>query len=189
MEGELTYLRERVNELEEENSILKESLEELINVNKELTESIEEYNQDNNDNSYQQDKIMDMQNTIEAMNQEIIQLRSQGPHSDHQDTHLSEGETESLVNVLEELIESFKNMQNRYESEIMEYQTALEQFKAQAADRSQRLEDEYRQKLLTLEPIISQMHRQHESFAALEQLTQRLEAQGPALPSKRPFEG
>lgn len=27
-------------------------------------------------------------------------------------------EAESLVNVLEELVESFKNMQNRYESEI-----------------------------------------------------------------------
>ncbi len=28
---------------------------------------------------------------------------------------MDEKETESLVNVLEELIESFKNMQNRYE--------------------------------------------------------------------------
>lgn len=31
---------------------------------------------------------------------------------------MDEKETESLVNVLEELIESFKNMQNRYEQEI-----------------------------------------------------------------------
>lgn len=36
---------------------------------------------------------------------------------------MDERETESLVNVLEELIESFKNMQTRYEQEMQELQT------------------------------------------------------------------
>lgn len=39
---------------------------------------------------------------------------------------MEERETESLVNVLEELIESFKKMQNRYESEIQEFQNSFE---------------------------------------------------------------
>lgn len=40
-----------------------------------------------------------------------------------------EMETESLVNVLEELVESFKNMQNRYESEIQEFERIFEEYK------------------------------------------------------------
>lgn len=38
-------------------------------------------------------------------------------------------ETESLVNVLEELVESFKNMQNRYESEILEFERIFQEYK------------------------------------------------------------
>ena len=38
------------------------------------------------------------------------------------DGGMEERETESLVNVLEELIESFKNMQNKYEGEIQDFQ-------------------------------------------------------------------
>lgn len=40
-----------------------------------------------------------------------------------------EMETESLVNVLEELVESFKNMQNRYESEILEFERIFQEYK------------------------------------------------------------
>lgn len=39
---------------------------------------------------------------------------------------MDEQETESLVNVLEELIESFKNMQNRYEGEMSDFQKTFE---------------------------------------------------------------
>lgn len=39
---------------------------------------------------------------------------------------MEEQETESLVNVLEELIESFKNMQTRYDGEMQDLQKMLE---------------------------------------------------------------
>lgn len=68
-----------------------------------------------------------MAEAIQAQEQEIDALRQELQHSRQVEAKTQkkmpseiagEMETESLVNVLEELVESFKNMQNRYESEI-----------------------------------------------------------------------
>jgi predicted RNase H-like nuclease (RuvC/YqgF family) len=72
-ESELSELRSRVGELEEENSLLKESLEELIRVNTELTESIEEFNQ----GDMQGQQVELMAHTIEELNSEVDTLRAQ----------------------------------------------------------------------------------------------------------------
>lgn len=54
-----------------------------------------------------------------------------------------EMETESLVNVLEELVESFKNMQNRYESEIQEFERIFEEYKNHFEQELGRIKGEY----------------------------------------------
>lgn len=74
-ENELADLRDRVSELEEENTLLKQSLEELIKVNTELTESIEDFNNENMQQEYQAQQVMQMQQTIETLNNEIENLR------------------------------------------------------------------------------------------------------------------
>lgn len=111
--------------------MLKQSLEELIKVNTELTESIEEFNSDNIQQEYQNQQIQEMHNTIEELTSELEKIKREndaycGERSKNskkgETSIMDERETESLVNVLEELIESFKNMQNRYEQEMHELQ-------------------------------------------------------------------
>ncbi len=69
----------------------------------------------------------EMFQTIQALNSENEALRRdmENGHFDKSKNSKrisgdlpDEQETESLVNVLEELIESFKNMQNRYDGEM-----------------------------------------------------------------------
>lgn len=51
----------------------------------------------------------------------MIEQQGEGNNQDNED------QTESLVNVLEELISSFKNIELKYESEIKELQQILQE--------------------------------------------------------------
>ena len=74
-----------------------------------------------------------MTNTIEMLSNQIEKLRREnemnGDQSRKGDDQNEDRQTQSLVNVLEELIESFKNMQNKHEGEIQDFQYALEEHK------------------------------------------------------------
>lgn len=89
---------------------------------------------------------------------------------------MDEQETESLVNVLEELIESFKNMQNRYEGEMAEFQKTFEQYKTNYEFALNKLEEDYKQKLNTLEPIIQQLTRKDENLNYIMSKVSQLES-------------
>ena len=88
---------------------------------------------------------------------------------------MDEAETESLVNVLEELIESFKNMQSRYENEMQEFQRSFDEYKKNYEFALHKLEEDYKQKLNTLEPIIQQLTRKEDNLAIIEQKMLHLE--------------
>lgn len=106
---------------------MKQSLEELIKVNNELTESIEELN---NGNHYNQNHE-DIEERFEMLIDENRNLREQlenelNSNKTKKSVIEDDNQTESLVNVLEELIESFKNIEMKYESQIEELEQALD---------------------------------------------------------------
>lgn len=73
-----------------------------------------------------------------------------------------DNQTESLVNVLEELIESFKNIEMKYESQIEELEQALDAKQNQHAARLAKVEQELSSKISTIEALSTQLKRKDE---------------------------
>ena len=77
--------------------------------------------------------------------------------------------------MLEELIDSFKNMQTRYDGEMQDLQKTFEDYSNNYEFALRKLEEEYRQKLNTLEPVLHQLHRKDENLAFIEEKLAQLE--------------
>lgn len=71
-----------------------------------------------NGNNFNQQHSEDIENKLEMLINENQNLREMLENQGEIDHHQHEDQTESLVNVLEELISSFKNIEMKYESEI-----------------------------------------------------------------------
>jgi chromosome segregation ATPase len=89
-------------------------------------------------------------------------------------------QTESLVNVLEELIESFKNIEMKYESEINQLQQTLEATRSDLEDKLKKLNQQLDSKINTIEALTIQIKRKDEilenisaKFSKIEQEAQQ----------------
>lgn len=185
-ESEFEELKERNQELEEENTLLKQSLEELIKVNTELTESIEELNNGNfNQNSEDIENRFEMlinenHNLREQLEQETertkAQKRSAPPPPD-------DDQTESLVSVLEELIESFKNIELKYESEINQLQQTLEATRSDLEDKLKKLHQQLDSKINTIEALTIQLKRKDEILENISTKFSKIEQEAQQRPN------
>jgi uncharacterized protein YukE len=89
------------------------------------------------------------------------------------------------VGVLEELIESFKEMQNRYEAELAEMQRLIEEYRSNYEGALSRLQEQYQHKLTTIEPVLSQLARKDSNLALIQQRLSHLEELGVGTASKQ----
>lgn len=141
--GDMEDVREQNRLLYEENLTLKKSLEELISINTELTESIEEFNNSHvehfphiNQQEIEQLalRVIELEQDLEHEKSERAQEREQGSHNDHN------GTVEETLKVIEELVNSFRAMQEEYQQELERMDGQLEGQKNQWLEMSESVE-------------------------------------------------
>ena len=93
---------------------------------------------------------------------------------------VSNDQTESLVNVLEELIESFKNIEERYEKEIQGLQTALRDNQSSWREQHGKTSQEMESKISTIEALSQQIRRKDEILESIMARVGRVEQEGRA---------
>jgi uncharacterized protein (DUF4415 family) len=120
--ADIEDLRQQNRLLYEENMTLKKSLEELININTELTESIEEFNNSHVDNfpHINQQEIEQLAHQVIELQQELERERSERQHDRAQAAANNEqnNTVEETLKVIEELVNSFRIMQEEYQQEL-----------------------------------------------------------------------
>lgn len=146
--------------------MLKQSLQQLIQINRELTQYIEEFNNEQlaKENNQQTQQT---QNTMKMLNEEIQNLRNQLHQTQSHFTEdnmqqyemMQQRDVESLVSVLEELIQSFQNVQVGYEGQMQKIQKNLEEYRQNFETVVKRMQQQYKQKLSTVQAILIQMQR------------------------------
>ena len=189
-ESEYEELKERNDELEEENNLLKQSLEELIKVNTELTESIEELN---SGGLNQREGSEDDEAKLEMLANENQNLRDMIEHQmqlnqGNKKSHIQNDEqTESLVNVLEELIESFKTIELKYEAEIKQLEDLVLAKSLDFEDRLVKVQQELDSRINTIEALSLQLKRKDENLQQIVNSVAQYEANSHSTANSNMF--
>ena len=143
--ADLDDLRQQNRFLYEENGTLKKSLEELITINTELTESIEEFNNSHVENfpHINQQEIEQLALRVIELEQELEKERTDkerrnGGHAESSNT------VEETLKVIEELVNSFRLMQEEYQQELERMEGELEGQKNQWMHMTESIEEKMR---------------------------------------------